>query len=134
MIGTVGQPHTCALHMLWRDRSYSSEQGPNTLQVPNNLICPKLAFAKDAVNKRDGYLTHSISKSTRSHHHLHLEDVTSRGGESDDVSEDITSVESEASCKVANVRTQCGVRQKVGDSREEFALEVPTVDTAGGGI
>lgn len=70
ILGTATAPMTCT------HGSYVYEQCPNTLRVPYDFIRTELALSKDSIDERYRNLTHSISKCSSTHHHLHLEHIT----------------------------------------------------------
>jgi hypothetical protein len=77
------------------------------------------------------HLADGVSKSPSTHHHLHLEDVTARDGERDDVARNSSFVQAERAREVAHTGIEHGVCENGGAAGDKLVLEVPAVDAAG---
>ena len=96
----------------------------------DDLLCAQLALPEYAIHERDGYFADRVSERARTHHHFHLENVTARNGQCDDVPQHGDLVQAEGAREVADAGVENGVREEVGPAGDELALEVPAVDAA----
>ena len=96
----------------------------------DDLLGAQLALPKYTIHERDGHLANRVSERARTHHHFHLENVSARDGQRDDVPQHRDLVQAEGARKVADAGVENGIREEVGSAGDELAFEVPAVDAA----
>ena len=107
---------------------------PHSLGILGNLSCIQVAFSKYAIHERGGHIADGTTKGPRTHHHLHLDDITGRDGGRDDASQKSGFVHAERAREVAHTGIGHSVCEKVGAAADKLALEVPAVDAVGGRV
>ena len=70
------------VHVLY---SNAYEQLPHSLGITDDLICPKLTLSEYPIHESYGHFADCIPSCTRTHHHFHLEHVSTRLSRRNDV-------------------------------------------------